>query len=34
MKTFHVGPVGSILLFLVWLVGAVMIVKWIIEGLF
>lgn len=33
-KDVKFGPGASILLVLVWLVGAFEIVKWVIEGLF
>ena len=34
IKEIKVGPGTSLTLFAIWLVGLVMIVKWIIEGIF
>ena len=35
MKEIKIGPFGTIVgAFIPWLVGVVMLVKWVIEGLF
>lgn len=33
-KDVKVGPAGSLLLFAIWIVGLIEIVKWVIQGLF
>lgn len=32
-KTFHAGPIASLTLFAIWLVGLIEIIKWVVEGL-